>query len=70
MDDEDVDLFKQFLEKELGYTSEEIEQYGILLYVDAAEIKPQTVLLVIGIVVSLLGLLFSFLFVRQKMMGR
>lgn len=70
MDDEDVDLFKQSLEKDWGYTGEEIEQYGVLLYVDAKEIKPQTVLLVIGIVVSLLGLLFGFLFIRQKMMGR
>ncbi len=69
MTDEDVDLFKDELER-LGFTSEEIEQYSVFLYVDAAEIKPQTVLLVIGIVVSLLGLLFGFLFVRQKMMGR
>ncbi len=69
MTDEDVDLFKDELER-LGFTSEEMEQYSVFLYVDAAEIKPQTVLLVIGIVVSLLGLLFGFLFVRQKMMGR
>lgn len=69
MDKEDIGLFEDQLET-FGFTSDEIDQYGLNYYIKVTDTSTHPILLVVGIVVTVLGLLFGFLFVRNKMMGR
>lgn len=54
----------------MGFTSEEIEQYGLNYYIKVTDTSSHPILLVGGIMITVLGLLFGFLFVRNKMMER
>ena len=54
----------------MGFTGDEIEQYGLNYYIKVTETSTHPILLVGGIVITVLGLLFGFLFVRNNMMGR
>ena len=69
MDSEDVKFFREYLSDQ-GLTSADIDEMGVELYIKVTDVSNNTPVLIIGIVISVLGLLFCFLFVRNKMMGR
>lgn len=69
MDSEDIGLFHDELES-WGYSASEIEDIGLELYIKVTDTTSHPIILVFGIVITLLGLLFVFLFIRRKMMGR
>ena len=69
MDSEDVKFFREYLSDQ-GLTSSDIDEIGVELYIKVTDTSNNTPVLIIGIVISVLGLLFCFLFVRNKMMGR
>lgn len=69
MDSEDIKIYREYL-SDMGMTSADIDEYCLELYIKVTDTSSHPVLLIVGIVVIVLGLLFGFLFVRNKMMGR
>lgn len=69
MDSEDTRLYRQYL-TECGLTSEQMDESCIELYIKVTDTSNNTLVLFIGIGIIVLGLVFSFLFVRNKMIGR
>ena len=69
MDAEDIKLYREYL-TDIGLDSSAIDEYCLELYIKVTDISNNTPVLIIGIVIIFLGLLFGFLFVRNKMMGR
>lgn len=69
MDSEDVKIYREYL-SDMGMTSSDIDEYCLELYIKVTDTSTHPILLGAGILLSVLGLLFGFLFVRNKMMGR
>ncbi|MGN1339972.1 MAG: DUF6709 family protein [Oscillospiraceae bacterium] len=69
MDSEDVRLYRQYLDQ-CGFSGEDIDDFCLDLYIKVTNTSNNTPVLIVAIVVSFLGLLFVFLFIRNKMIGR
>lgn len=68
MDSDDQKYFKQVL-SEAGYTDEYIASCP-QLYIKCVDTSSHPFMLIIGIVVTVIGLVLMLLFIRRKMMGR